>query len=259
MRQILCVAGALLALSATQALAQSEARLALVIGNAAYAAPEIALKNPVNDARAIAATLKDLGFSVSLLENADHATMRRAIREYEDELRQRNGVSLFYFAGHGVQLEGHNYLVPVAANLEIVSDARERAVDANELLERFRTAGSRLSIVILDACRDNPLRKPGLVLRGGKPTVGLASMQPASGALIAFATEPDRVATDAGDPLGVYAKYLTRYMRMPGLPLEQVFKRVREAVIQETNGAQVPVEFSTLTGGDFYFVPPGSR
>src|SRR5882672_93652 len=186
----LCAAVALVLFAGTAALAQSEHRLALVIGNAAYTAPAAALTNPVNDARDMAATLKELGFSVVLTENADHATMRRAIREFEDGMRRVKGVALFYFAGHGVQLDGHNYLVPIGPQLLVDSDVRERTVDATALVGRLRDAGGRLNIVILDACRDNPLLKPTLVLRGAAArTPGLAAMRPASGTLVAFATD----------------------------------------------------------------------
>jgi uncharacterized caspase-like protein len=245
---------AALLLAAAAGAAGAESRLALVIGNAAYSAPDAALANPVNDARVMAATLEELGFRVHRVEDADHAAMRRAIREFEDELRREQGVSLVYYAGHGVQLEGRNYLMPVGAGLLSEAQVRERTVDATELIERLRATGSRLTIVILDACRNNPLYKPVFVMRGGGP-VGLARPRPASGTVVAFATEPGRIAYDGAAGQGVYVKHLAQYMRMPGLALEQVFKRVREAVTAETRGTQIPVEFSTLVGEDFYFVP----
>jgi uncharacterized caspase-like protein len=251
------LAAGLVLLHSAVAFAQSESRLALVIGNAAYSGPGAALKNPVNDAREIASALKELGFEVMLSENADHAAMRRTIRAFEDGLRQAKGVGLLYFAGHGVQLAGHNYLVPIGPQLVAETELRERTVDATELVERLREAGGRLNIVILDACRDNPLVKPTYVLRGSKATpVGLAPMRPASGTLVAFATEAGRIATDGDANRGYYARYLVQYMRTPGLTLEQVFKRVREAVERETNGKQLPVEYNALTGTDFYFLPP---
>jgi uncharacterized caspase-like protein len=234
--------------------AQGESRIALVIGNAAYAAPEALLKNAASDARIVADALRELGFRVHLLENADHSAMRRSIREVEDELRREKGIAFFYFAGHGVQVAGRNYLMPVGAGVVRENDVVERTIDANELVERLRETGSRLNIVVLDACRDNPLYKPAFAMRGAG-SAGLARIPPASGTLVAFATEPGHVASDGAGGRGVYAKHLVQYMRIPGLPLEQVFKRVRESVREETNGAQVPVEFSMLTGGDFYFVP----
>jgi uncharacterized caspase-like protein len=246
--------GGLLAVAGAVAAQQPDARTALVIGNAAYAAPDVPLRNPANDAREIAAALERLRFSVQLLQDADHASMRRAIREYEDKLRNTEGVGFFYFAGHGLQVEGRNYLVPVGAALTKESDARERAVDATELIQRLRSAGNRLNIVVLDACRDNPLVKPSVAFRSSRSPFGLAPVRPAKGMLIAFAAEPGRVASDGTSGRGLYARHLTRYMLTPGLSLEQVFKRVRDAVEQESSGSQIPVDFSTLTGDDFYLI-----
>jgi len=231
----------------------AEERNALVIGNAAYLAPEPALNNPVNDAREIAGALRELGFGVRVVADADHAAMRRAIREFEDRLRRQKGVALFYFAGHGIQVDGRNYLVPVGARLKREDEALSRAIDATELVKRLRETGSRLNIVILDACRNNPLVKQPFAARGGSQE-GLAAVRPATGTLVAFAAEPRHVVGDGTADRGLYAKHLARAMRVPGLSLEQVFKRVREAVEQESGGRQVPVEFSTLTGSDFYFL-----
>jgi uncharacterized caspase-like protein len=231
-----------------------EERHALVIGNAAYTAPEPALRNPVNDAREIGAALKSVGFEVRLVLDADHAAMRRAIRAFEDTLRQKGGVAFFYFAGHGLQVEGRNYLVPIGARLQREDQALARAVDAAELVQRLRETGSRLNIVILDACRNNPLTKQPYAARGASGE-GLAPVRPASGTLVAFAAEPGHVVGDGTAGRGLYARHLARTLLVPGLSLEQVFKRVRESVEQESRGRQVPVEFSTLTGSDFYFLP----
>jgi uncharacterized caspase-like protein len=256
MKPVAAVLAALVVLNGARAAAPEERRLALVIGNAAYSIPDAKLANAANDARLVADTLRDLGFRVRLLEDADHAAMRRTIREFEDELRGERGVAFLYFAGHGAQLEGHNYLMPVGAAVMNELELRSRTVDATELIERLRATGSRLNIVILDACRNNPLYKPTVDARGLNARVGLASMPPAAGTVVAFATESGRVASDGSTGHGVYAKHLVHYMRTPGLPLEQLFKRVREAVAAETKGRQVPVEFSALTGADFYFVRP---
>jgi uncharacterized caspase-like protein len=233
--------------------AHAEERHALVIGNAAYVAPEPALRNPVNDAREIAGALKAVGFEVRVVSDADHATMRRAIREFEDRLRRRGGVAFFYYAGHGLQLDGRNYLVPIGAKLVREDQARARGIDATDLVQRLRDTGSRLNIVVLDACRNNPLVKQPYTPRGGSAE-GLAPVRPATGTLVAFAAEPGNVAGDGASDRGRYAKHLASAMQVPGLSLEQVFKRVREAVEKESRGRQVPVEFSTLTGSDFYFV-----
>lgn len=257
MKRVAAILAALAVFYGTCAAAVEESRLALVIGNSAYSPADAALGNAANDARLVAQTLRELGFQVRLLENADHAAMRRNIREFEDELRHEGGVAFLYFAGHGVQLEGRNYLMPVGAGIINELELRSRTVDATELIERLRATGSRLNIVILDACRNNPLYKPTFATaRGPGAPIGLASVPPAAGTVVAFATESGRVASDGSGGHGVYAKNLVRYMRAPGLPLEQLFKRVREAVAAETNGRQVPVEFSALTGADFYFVRP---
>ena len=259
MKRLAALLAALAVLSGTRAAVPGESRLALVIGNAAYFPSDASLPNAANDARLVAETLRDLGFRVRLLENADHAAMRSKIREFEDELRREGGVALLYFAGHGAQLEGRNYLMPVGAGVTNELELRGRTVDATELVERLRATGSRLNIVILDACRNNPLYKPTVAnARDAGAPVGLASMRPAAGTLVAFATESGRVASDGSGGHGVYAKHLVRYMRTAGLPLEQVFKRVREAVAAETRGKQIPVEFSSLTGADFYFVQPAA-
>ena len=255
MKRLAAVLAALAVLHGARAAAPEESRLALIIGNAAYSGPDAKLANAANDARLVAVTLRELGFRVHLLEEADYAAMRRTIREFEDKLRREGGVAFVYFAGHGAQLEGHNYLMPVGAGVMNELELRSRTVDATELIERLRATGSRLNIVILDACRNNPLYKPTSA-RGLDAHVGLASVPPAAGTVVAFATESGRVASDGSRGHGVYAKYLVHYMRTPGLPLEQLFKRVREAVAMETKGRQIPVEFSALTGADFYFVRP---
>jgi uncharacterized caspase-like protein len=245
---------ALLAATGTAG-AQQESRTALVIGNSAYATPEVPLKNAAGDAREIAAALQRVRFSVQLLQDADHAAMRRAIREFEDKLRANDGVGFFYFAGHGLQVEGRNYLVPIGAGLTSETDARERAVDASELIQRLRSAGNPLNIVVLDACRDNPLIKPSIAFRSTRSPFGLAPIRPAKGMLVAFAAEPGRVASDGPGSRGLYALHLARFLQTPALTIEQVFKRVRDAVEQDSKGAQIPVDFSTLTGRDFYLIP----
>ena len=215
-------------------------RVALVIGNGAY--KEAPLKNPANDARDIAATLKRLGFEVILRTNADLPTMDRAVDEFYASLK-RGGTGLFYFAGHGLQVGGINYLVPVGARLQSESDARYQAVDAGRVLGKMEDAGNDLNLVILDACRNNPFARS---FRSA--SLGLAKMDAPTGSLIAYATAPGSVAADGDGQNGVYTKHLLKNLTTQGLSVEEMFKRVRLGVVGETKKAQVPWEASSLTG-----------
>lgn len=228
-------------------------RIALVFGNAAYSAPDRPLKNPVSDARLMGNTLRALGFDVSVREDADRRVMMQALREHEDKLRKTKGVGFVYFAGHGVQVKGRNYIVPIGANLVRDVDAQKNAIDADELLQSLRDTGARLNILVLDACRNNPLLATSRSSGQAGAKAGLAPMRPPEGALVAFATEPGRLASDgkeAGN--GLYTRHLARWLIVPDLTLEQVFKRTREAVQLESKGDQIPTEASVLTGADLY-------
>jgi len=222
--------------------ASSEKRFALVIGNGRY--PASPLKNPVNDARAMAATLQSFGFQVVSQENVSYKEMRRAIIEFGNRLRD-NGVGVFYYAGHGLQVGGHNYMVPVDAVIQGDAEVAVEAVDVDYVLSRMETARNRLNIVILDACRDDPYSRSFR-----NQVQGLASIDAPIGTLIAYATAPGRVAKDAdGDgPNGLYTSELLKAMRISGLKIEDVFKRVRQSVSQRTKNQQVPWEASSLIG-----------
>jgi len=233
----------------------AEPRTALVIGAAAYRPPDAPLKQPVNDARAIASALRTLGFDVILREDPDRATFLRALTEFGGRLSQSRGIGLFYFAGHGVQVSGRNYLLPVDAGLRSELDAAVRAIDVDEIVQRLRDANARINVVVLDACRDNPLLRDSRSAGGEGATPGFAPMRPPQGTLIAYATEPGRVAADGRDGNSPYTRALLRHIGSPGLAVEQVFKRVREEVSRETGGRQVPVEYSMLTGSDLVLVP----
>lgn len=222
----------------------TEHRVALVIGNGAYT--NTPLRNPVNDARAMAAVLKTLGFAVIIRENAGDRAMRRAIIEFGDRLRP-GGVGLFFYAGHGVQLDGRNYLIPLGAQIQSERDVDLEAVDVARVLVRMEESKSRLNIAILDACRDNPFGRSF-----HSSSRGLAQIDAPSGTLIAYATSPGRVADDGGGRNGLYTSELLRALQEPGLKLEEVFKRVRQAVRLKTNGRQVPWDASSIEG-DFVF------
>jgi len=224
------------------------ARTALVIGNAAYGAEVGPLRNPGNDATDMATALRQLGFEVTLVLDATRQRLEEAVETFSRQLR-RGGVGLFYFSGHGTQVDGTNYLIPVGARLEKTADVKFQAVAAEWVLASMEEAGNGLNIVILDACRNAPFAR-----QWRSAQRGLAPMQAAHGSLIAYATAPGSVAADGTGRNGTYTKHLLRYMTAPDLPVEQMFKQVRLAVEQETNGAQTPWELSSLRG-DFFFRP----
>jgi TPR repeat protein len=224
-----------------------ERRFALIIGNQAY--KDAPLRNTVNDARLMSARLKQLDFEVMVVTNADRRAMKRAIRDFTDKLKQEQGVGLFYFSGHGAQVRGVNYLLPLDAPIRQESDIPIEAVDAGEVLERMKEAGNGLNIVILDACRNNPFARS---FRSAKQ--GLATMNAGKGAFIAYATAPGSVASDGSGSNGTYTEALAEALLEPGLKIEEVFKRTRARVIDETAGQQLPWDASVLVG-DFYFIP----
>jgi len=231
--------------------AAAEQRVALVIGNSAYASiPRLA--NPARDAALMAAALGDVGFDVVVVRDADRDAMAKAIQEFGRRLRAggAEAVGLFYFAGHGVQSRGVNYLIPVQAAVANEADLEIEAVSAQWVLSQMAFAGNSLNIVILDACRNNPFE-------GGFRYVaqGLARMDAPSGALVAYAAAPGQVAADGTGANSPYTAALADTLREPGLRLEDVFKRVRLAVESATGEAQTPWEESSLKG-DFYFAGP---
>ncbi|MEW6208628.1 MAG: SUMF1/EgtB/PvdO family nonheme iron enzyme [Acidobacteriota bacterium] len=224
---------------------QGEQRVALVIGNSAYR--DAPLLNPVNDAKDMSAALRALGFEVIYGENLSQNLMKRNIRAFGDKIRN-GGVGLFYYAGHGIQISGVNYLVPVNAVITKEEEVEYESVDVGLVLAQMENARNRLNIVILDACRNNPFARS---FRSTKN--GLASIDAPSGTLIAYATAPGSVASDGGAGRnGLYTEELLRFMQTPDLNIEQVFKRVRIAVQSKTQGKQIPWESSSLVG-DFFF------
>jgi uncharacterized caspase-like protein len=224
-------------------------RWALVIGNSTYGADIGPLPNPVNDATDMAATLQPLGFQVTRILNATRQQMEEALTAFRSQLRP-GGVGLFYFAGHGAQVEGTNYLIPIGANVERAVTTQADSMSAEQVLASMTAAGTALNILILDACRNNPFLSRWPV----QVPPGLAPMQAARGSFIAYATAPGAVAADGGGRNGTYTKHLLRYLTTPDLLVEQMFKRVRMAVEEETGGAQTPWEASSLQG-DFAFYP----
>ena len=225
-------------------LADSRRRFALVIGNSNYSSlPK--LPNAINDARAIDQALRSAGFQVSTHENLDLAGMQNAIRVFGEKLGKTD-IGLVYYAGHGVQVKGKNYLIPVRDNIKKSFEVPSSAVDVDLVLATLENIKNDLNIVVLDACRSS---FPG-ESRGANR--GLATIEAAKGTFIAFATAPGKEALDGSGSNSPYTKHLARLIGKKGLPLEQVFKEVRNAVVAETDGEQVPWENSSLMG-DFYF------
>jgi uncharacterized caspase-like protein len=243
MAVILVAAVALLAADAAQAASK---RLALVIGNNAYT--DGVLKNPINDARMMASTLRELEFDVQILENADRITMQRAIVEFGRKLRDGT-VGLFYFAGHGMQVRGSNFLIPVKASIESEEEVEVESVDVAYVMARMATARNQFNIVILDACRNNPFQRS---FRSASN--GLAAISAPSGTMIAYATAPGSVANDGDAANGIYTSELAAAIRRPGIPMEEAFKLARGRVIARTQGKQTPWESSSVVG-EFSFKP----
>jgi len=238
------VAACLLTFSAA-AQAPVDIRIALVIGNSAYAnAP---LVNPANDARAMGDTLRGLGFTVIELRDGQKEQMADAIRKLGAALKGKQGVGLLYYAGHALQLDWRNYMVPVNAILTTAADVPAQTVDVHAVIDTFRAAGNRMNIVVLDACRDNPFA-------GTASGKGLAQLDAPPGTFLAFATAPGNVAED-GDPQGgngLYTRFLLEELKKPVAKIEDVFKRVRFQVRKQSQGRQIPWE-STSLEDDFFF------
>lgn len=228
------------------------ARTALVIGNSSYETIS-PLKNPANDAQDMATTLRGLGFEVIHLENAERREMRRAVRSFESKLEEKGGVGLFYYAGHGAQVQDANYLIPVDADIRREYEVPDETISAQSVLDAMAFAGNELNIVILDACRNNPF--PGATRAARN---GLARMNAPTGMMIAYATAPGSVAFDGEGRNGIYTKNLLEAINQPGLSIERVFKKVRGGVMSDTDGDQTPWEESSLTG-DFFFIESPSN
>jgi uncharacterized caspase-like protein len=236
--------------------ARTQDRMALVIGNGDYR--QGALKNARNDARAMAQALRATGFDVTHIENVRRDDLIEAFRDFTSRSRQAQ-TRLVYYAGHGAQLEGQNFVLPVDVSFSNPNEFTARAANLSEVIERLGRNASGVNIVIVDACRDVPLQVTARV-RAAPVAGGFAPSQPPAGTFVAYATAAGAVArdgtTDANSP---YTKHLVAQLSVPGLPIEQVFKRVRAAVIADTNGEQKPWEISNLTGDFCFKAGPGGE
>lgn len=246
-------------LGQASAASNGERKIALVIGNGAYKVG--ALKNPVADANAVASSLRQLGFSVTVRENTPLRELIESLREFSQRSLEA-AVRVVFYAGHGVQAKGRNYLLPIDTDVQSESEISTKSADVTEFLDRLAAIKHGINVVILDACRVNPfaggvfLGPDGrrLKFRGATPS-GLARLDAPVGTLVAFSTAPNGVALDG--PSGrhsIYTKHLLTHLAVPGMPIEQLFKRVRIGVADETQRIQVPWESSSLTA-EFCFRP----
>jgi hypothetical protein len=231
--------------------ARLERRVALVVGNGAYKTAPLA--NPGNDAVDMATALQGVGFQVTTLRDASLRQMREATRRFE-EAAVNADVALIFFAGHGIEAKGRNFMIPVDADIAREYELEDQAFDAGQWLSMLEGArgqnAQRVNIVILDACRDDPLTRKWRSSAGR----GLGRMDAPSGTLLVYSTSPGRVAADGprGQRNSPFTKSLLQAMQQPHQPIEQVLKEVRRQVMLETNGDQVPWENSSLVG-DFVF------
>ncbi len=236
------------------AYAQNELRYALVIGNGDYPKEIGQLLNPVNDATAMAAELRKANFEVQLVINATYMQLREAVRGFREKLSagpRENTVGLFYYAGHGVQYQDENYLVPLDAKVQYEDDIVRMCFPVQRMvLSNMERANSRMNIIILDACRNNPF--PATTRSLG---AGLGEIKKAYGSFVAYATAPGSVASDGTGKNGLYTQELLKAMQIPGLLIEQVFKEVRRNVLKLSGEKQYTWDSSNIIG-DFYFNPP---
>jgi tetratricopeptide (TPR) repeat protein len=230
---------------------KDEKRYALVIGNSNYPKEIGILKNPVNDATDVATELRNSNFEVQLLTNATYVQLREAMRKFQEKLTEGprdQTVGLFYYAGHGVQYQDENYLVPVDALVQFEDDITRMCFPVQRMvLANMERTNSRMNIVILDACRNNPF--PATSRSVGQ---GLGEMKRARGSFIAFATAPGSVASDGNGRNGLYTQELLKAMRKSGLTIEQVFKEVRMNVLRLSSERQYTWDSSNIIG-EFVF------
>lgn len=230
--------------------AAAEKRVALVIGNSAYQSVS-RLENPRNDALLVADTLQRLGFTLvggGAQVDLDKAGFDNAVQRFGNQLIGAD-VALFYYAGHGIQVRGTNYLVPITANPTRETDVDFQMVDAALVLRQMDGAGTKLNIVILDACRNNPFGGRGL--RGSDG--GLAQIRAPEGTLLSYATQPGNVALDGADGHSPYTRALVETMQRPGLDVLQTFNQVGLVVKRATGSAQQPWVSTSPIDGSFYF------
>ncbi|MGI9054388.1 MAG: caspase family protein, partial [Pyrinomonadaceae bacterium] len=230
---------------------QDQKRLALIIGNGAYK-NTTTLDNPANDATDMAQTLKSLGFEVLSGTNQTKRQMENLIRDFGDKLAKNGGVGLFFYAGHGLQVRGQNYLVPVEAEIPAEDEVEYATVNVNFLLGKMDSAGNDLNIVILDACRNNPFARSWRNFRDIGDGKGLAKVTPPTGTIMLYATQPGNVASDGTGRNGLFTESLLKQINKPNVEFDAMVKNLARDVSDKSGGKQLPWKEGIVLG-DFYF------
>ena len=236
-----------IASTTTTTTTKPEIRKAIVIGCSMYEHAG-ALVNPLNDANAMEIILKSLGFEVTKILDPSQKQLKIAIDDFGNKLKGSD-VGLFYFAGHGVQVKGLNYLIPVDANLTSEKLVEYDCVEAGRILAHMEDAKTSVNLMVLDACRNNPFERSwgrGIGLRG------LATMNAPKGSLIAYSTAPGNTASDGSGKNGLYTEALLNHITVKGAPVNTMFQKVRTEVMEKSKEEQIPWESTSLTA-DFYF------
>jgi hypothetical protein len=234
--------------------ARAQTRIALVIGNSAYQ-KVVNLANPAHDAQDVSEALKRLGFTVNTVIDANFDGFRRALRDF-GRMAPKADMAVFYYAGHGVEIDGNNWLLPTDAELKSDIDARTEAIGLRSAMEAVATAKT-LGLVILDACRNNPfssMRRAGLTR--SVQMLGLAPVEPADNVLVAYAARDGTVAADGAGRNSPYAAALLKHIETPGLEVDFLFRNVRDDVMAATNNEQQPFVYGSLSSNEIYFKPP---
>ena len=249
--RILAVVAGLCLLAMASFSAQAEPRVALVIGNSNYGSEIGRLPNPANDAALMTAALQKTGFTVIKVLDADQKKMKRAIAEFGDALATAGpkATGLFFYAGHGIQVKGINYLIPTDAHIAKEADVSIESITADDVMEQMEFASNQVNIIILDACRNNPVSRS---MRSA--TRGLAPMQSDSvrGTFIAYSTSPGQTAADGAGTNSPYSQALASAIVQPGLGIEEIFRDVRGKVMHATEDKQIPWDSSSLTAPFFF-------
>ena len=226
-----------------------EQRVALVIGNNDYLGRLSKLNNPINDARALKTILEKRGFEVIYTEDGGKKAMKENLDKFYSKIK-KGGVGMFYFSGHGIEVDGQNYLIPIDAKIEAKSDTEYEAIALNKITKRMENSGNRLNIVVLDACRNDPFSRAVGV-------GGLAKVEPI-GMFVSFSTGAGSVASDGrSGENGLFTKSLIKYMKRE-LDLRDVFQETRKEVYQASNHKQFPAIYDQTINGKFYFTQPKS-